>query len=51
MKDPATELWLDLRVASSGAERRRAFAEATKLNPLSPEIPSCNASLAQRSGR
>jgi hypothetical protein len=31
-------IWLDLAIASRGAERRRAFAEATKLNPLGPEI-------------
>ena len=30
--------WLDLAVASSGAERARALAEAKRLNPLSPEI-------------
>ena len=30
--------WLDLAVASSGAERARALAEAKRLNPLSPEL-------------
>ena len=30
--------WFDLAVASSGAERARALAEAKRLNPLSPEI-------------
>ena len=30
--------WLDLAVASGGAERARALAEAKRLNPLSPEI-------------
>jgi len=38
-KDPADwSIWLDLAVTSRGAERRRAFAEATRLNPFSPEI-------------
>jgi hypothetical protein len=40
-KDPASwELWLDLAAWSSGKESAHAFAEATKLNPLSPEIAS-----------
>ena len=30
--------WFDLAVASGGAERARALAEAKRLNPLSPEI-------------
>lgn len=30
--------WFDLAVASSGAERARALAEAKRLNPLSPEL-------------
>jgi hypothetical protein len=40
-KDPSDwTIWLDLAVASRGAEQRRAFAEARKLNPLSSEITS-----------
>jgi hypothetical protein len=31
-------LWLDLGLTSDGAARRRAFAEAARLNPLSPEL-------------
>ena len=31
-------LWFDLARATSGEERQRALAEATRLNPLSPEI-------------
>jgi hypothetical protein len=31
-------LWFELADASRGAERQRAFAEASRLNPLSPEI-------------
>jgi tetratricopeptide (TPR) repeat protein len=31
-------LWFRLAEASSGAEQRRALAEASRLNPLSPEI-------------
>jgi O-antigen ligase len=31
-------IWYDLAVASSGAERRRAFLRAEALNPLSPNI-------------
>ncbi len=34
------EIWLDLAVVTNGAERRRAFATATRLNPLSQEIAS-----------
>jgi predicted TPR repeat methyltransferase len=30
--------WFDLALASHGAERSRALAEASRLNPLSPEI-------------
>jgi O-Antigen ligase len=33
-------IWLDLAVASKGVARRQAFAAATRLNPLSPEIAS-----------
>jgi hypothetical protein len=32
------QLWFDLAQASSGAERRRALAEARRLNPRSPEL-------------
>ena len=32
------ELWLDLGLASDGAERRRAWRRAASLNPLSPEL-------------
>ena len=40
-KDPASwELWLDLAAWSSGTERTHAFAAATRLDPLSPEIAS-----------
>jgi tetratricopeptide (TPR) repeat protein len=31
-------LWFELADASRGAERQRALAEASRLNPLSPEI-------------
>jgi hypothetical protein len=31
-------LWFDLAQASTGAERERALAEASRLNPLSPEL-------------
>jgi hypothetical protein len=31
-------LWFRLAEASSGGERRRALAEASRLNPLSPEV-------------
>jgi hypothetical protein len=34
------ELWFDLARASDGARRDSALAEATRLNPLSPEIAS-----------
>jgi hypothetical protein len=43
-------IWLDLALASSGAERRAAFAAATGLNPLSPEIASQRSSAAGGSG-
>jgi O-antigen ligase len=33
-------IWLDLAVASKGAARRHAFAQASRLNPLSPEVAS-----------
>jgi Flp pilus assembly protein TadD len=40
-KDPAdASIWLDLALASSGAERARALAEAARLNPLDPVIAS-----------
>ncbi len=32
------ELWLDLALASDGAERARALASAAELNPLAPEV-------------
>jgi O-antigen ligase len=32
------ELWLDLALASEGAERQRALARAAELNPLAPEL-------------
>ena len=39
--DPSDwSIWLDLAVAGTGAERRQAFAQASRLNPLSPEIAS-----------
>jgi hypothetical protein len=38
-EDPAEwELWLDLGLASEGPARRRAFENAARLNPLSPEL-------------
>jgi cytochrome c-type biogenesis protein CcmH/NrfG len=33
-------IWLDLALASHGAEQRQAFAAASKLDPLSPQIAS-----------
>ena len=33
-------IWLDLALASRGAERRHAFAEAARLNPRNSEIPA-----------
>jgi O-antigen ligase len=32
------ELWIDLALASEGAERERALARAEQLNPLAPEL-------------
>jgi hypothetical protein len=32
------ELWIDLALASDGAERERALARAKDLNPLAREI-------------
>ena len=32
------ELWLDLGLASEGRARRRAFEQAARLNPVSPEL-------------
>ena len=40
----------ELAVASEGAEQKRAFAAATALNPLSPEIASWR-DAAQGGGR
>jgi hypothetical protein len=38
-KEPSDwQLWFDLAQASSGAEQRRALAEAKRLNPRSPEL-------------
>jgi O-Antigen ligase len=40
-KNPAdASIWLDLALASSGAERAHALAEAARLNPLDPIIAS-----------
>jgi cytochrome c-type biogenesis protein CcmH/NrfG len=40
-KDPAAwSIWLDLALASRGRERRHAFAEAFRLNPLDPVVTS-----------
>ena len=44
------ELWLDLAIATNGAERRHAFAEATRLNPLGDEIVSWKATIAKGNG-
>ena len=38
-------VWLDLAVASRGAERQHALAEAKRLNPLSTEITELQAEL------
>jgi O-antigen ligase len=38
-------LWLDLALASSGAERRSAALIASRLNPLSPEIAQARKAL------
>jgi O-antigen ligase len=43
--DSSWETWLDLAIASDGAQRRHAFAEATRLNPLGDEISSWKATL------
>jgi hypothetical protein len=32
------ELWLDLALASKGAQRREAIGEVARLNPLSSEL-------------
>jgi cytochrome c-type biogenesis protein CcmH/NrfG len=38
-KDPHNwSIWLELATAETGAARRRALAEARRLNPRSPEI-------------
>jgi O-antigen ligase len=37
--------WLDLAVVTHGADREHALAEATRLNPLSPEIAELQAEL------
>jgi len=37
------ELWLSLAEASAGADRRRALAHATRLNPRSTEIATFRA--------
>ncbi len=38
-KDPHDwELWVDLGIASTGAEQRRALATAVRLNPRDPTI-------------
>jgi Flp pilus assembly protein TadD len=51
-RDPGDwTIWLDLAVAARGAERRDAFARASRLNPLSPEIASWGTTLAQDSRR
>jgi O-antigen ligase len=39
-------IWLDLAAAATGAGERRALAEATRLNPLSPEIAAFRAGAA-----
>ena len=36
--DDDWELWIDLALASEGAERERALARAEELNPLAPEL-------------
>jgi hypothetical protein len=41
-------LWFELAGASRGAERERALAEASRLNPLSPEIAEAHQSQAMR---
>ena len=41
------ELWLDLARASEGAEQEQALAQASLLNPLSPEVAQLRAELAE----
>ena len=41
--DSDWSIWLDLALASRGAERRHAFAEAARLNPLNSEIAAYKA--------
>jgi O-antigen ligase len=44
------ELWLDLAFASKGTMQRRALAQATQLNPLSPEVAEVRRSLHRPNG-
>jgi O-Antigen ligase len=41
--DRSWELWLDLALASEGAERRRALDQAETLNPRAPEVDELRA--------
>lgn len=41
-------LWLDLARASEGPALQRALAEATRLNPLSPEVAQLRTELAEQ---
>jgi O-antigen ligase len=41
--DRSWELWLDLALASEGAERRRALDQAGTLNPRAPEVDELRA--------
>jgi Flp pilus assembly protein TadD len=41
-------LWFELAEASRGAERERALAGASRLNPLSPELAEARQSQATR---
>ncbi len=41
------ELWLDLARASEGAAQEEALAQASRLNPLSPEVAQLRAELAE----
>jgi hypothetical protein len=43
-------LWLDLARASTGKTQRAALAQATKLNPLSPEIATFRSDLDSQGG-
>jgi predicted Zn-dependent protease len=43
-------LWFDLARASNGATQRQALAQASKLNPLSPEIAEFRTELGSSSG-